>query len=210
MGEPFVIPTSAEDGVGDPQVVIVAERLDGALELGSRFEGDRGRAFDAAGRSRSLERCAGSLGGKEGEERLEVIVGHGARVRLWGGAPGSGLLRRTGNPIDVGLPHEPTRIQWKPALIESAWAGVTHFAPIEDWLGFVQHSTARAKGYWLERQSNVPDNMFSLLLEERSRASRAFPSGRPGRSGQATLSRAAACRQSDGPDADIRTSGPVP
>jgi len=40
MGEPFVIPTSAEDGVGDPQVVIVAERLDGALELGSRFEGD--------------------------------------------------------------------------------------------------------------------------------------------------------------------------
>jgi hypothetical protein len=125
-GEPFVEPAHAEDGVGDPPVVGVAKRLDGALELGSRFEGEGVEEGDGVELSVPLDE-AGLSGdaldhprGKEGEERLEVVVGRGARVRRWGGAPGSGLPRWMGHPIEVGPPHEPMRFQWKPALIENA------------------------------------------------------------------------------------------
>ena len=109
-GEPFVESAHAEDGGGDPLVVGVAKRLDGALELGSRFEGEGVEEGDEFELSVPLAEAGLSSDvldhprGKEGEERLEVVVGRGARVRRWGGAPASGLPPWMGHPIEVGLP----------------------------------------------------------------------------------------------------------
>jgi hypothetical protein len=125
-GEPFVEPAYAEDGVGDPPVVGVAKRLDGALELGSRFEGEGVEEGDGVELSVPLDE-AGLSGdalyhprGKEGEKRLEVVVGRGARVRRWGGAPGSGLPDGWDILSRWASPHEPMRFQWKPTLTENA------------------------------------------------------------------------------------------
>ena len=129
-GEPFVESAHAEDGVGDPLVVGVAKRLDGALELGSRFEDEGGEEGDRVEFSMPLDDVSFSGDardhprGKDGEERHEVVVGRGARVRRWGGAPDSGLPRWMGHPIEVGSPHEPTRFHWKIALTEDAWKPV--------------------------------------------------------------------------------------
>ena len=123
--ESVVKPPGAQDRVRGPLVVGISEGFDGALELGSRFEGEgveKGNRVeltvpsDEAGLSGDP---LNDLGWEERDERLEIVVSLGASDPSSAAMLGSGLPDGCAIPSRWLSPHEPTRFQWKAPLTEN-------------------------------------------------------------------------------------------